>query len=180
MPARTSPGCGRPARRGLDRDSMRRHRVTRVLPFTPDQLFQLVGDVPAYPQFVPWITSMRVTNLRADPDVSTLDAEAGVGFSLLRERFATRVIRDSRTREITTDLLRGPFRHLHNSWKFEPHPDGCLVVFDIEFEFRSRILDALLHANFDRAVDKLIGCFEERARALYARDTQAPPRPSTL
>jgi coenzyme Q-binding protein COQ10 len=144
-----------------------RHRVTRVLPFTPGQLFRLVGDVSAYPQFVPWITAMRVSNMRSDPGVEFVDAEATIGFSLFRERFATRVRRDRERLEIATDLLRGPFRRLKNNWKFEPHPTGCLVVFEIEFEFRSRLLDALLHANFDRAVDKLIGCFEARARELY-------------
>lgn len=153
---------------------MHRHRVVRVLPFTPEQLFTLVGEVGAYPDFVPWVTSMRLTNLRADPEVTTVDAEAAVGFSFLRERFSTRVRRDSRTLEITTDLLSGPFKRLHNNWKFEPHPTGCRVVFEIEFAFRSRLLDAFLHANFDRAVNKLIGCFEARARALYGDKPLAP------
>ena len=154
---------------------MHRHRVVRILPFTPEQLFTLVGDVGAYPQFVPWVTSMRVTNLRADPDVSTVDAEAGVGFSFLRERFSTRVRRDSGTLQISTDLLSGPFKRLHNHWKFEPHPTGCRVVFEIEFAFKSRLLDAFLHANFDRAVNKLIGCFEARARALYGEHKPVAP-----
>ena len=143
------------------------HRLTRVLPYEPDQLFALVGEVRAYPQFVPWITSMRVSNVRADPVVDQVDAEATVGFSLFRERFSTRVRRDSEQLEIATDLLNGPFRRLKNNWKFEPQPTGCLVIFDIEFAFKSRLLDALLHANFDRAVDKLISCFEARARELY-------------
>ena len=169
MPETTSPASAPPARPAEARERpMHRHRVTRVLPFTPEQLFQLVGDVAEYPKFVPWISHMRVRNPREEsPGVSLIDAEAGVGFSLLRERFSTTVRRDSGRREIATRLLSGPFRRLENNWKFEPHPAGCLVVFDIEFEFKSRLLDALLHANFDRAVDKLIGCFEARARSLY-------------
>ncbi len=154
---------------------MHRHRVTRILPFTPEQLFELVGDVSAYPQFVPWITAMRVSNPSAQGPIDQVDAEASVGFSLFRERFSTRVRRDEDRREIETDLLNGPFRRLKNSWKFEPHPAGCLVVFEIEFEFKSRILDHLLHANFDRAVDKLIGCFEARARALHGSELSAQP-----
>jgi coenzyme Q-binding protein COQ10 len=74
---------------------LHRHVVTRVLPYTPEQLFTLVGDVEAYPQFVPWITAMRTWNGRADAQVSTVDAEAQVGFSFLREKFATRVRRDA-------------------------------------------------------------------------------------
>ena len=62
------------------------HRVTRILPYAPDQLAAMVADVRAYPDFVPWVTSMRVWNAREEaPGVSLLDAEAGVGFSMLIE-----------------------------------------------------------------------------------------------
>jgi coenzyme Q-binding protein COQ10 len=147
-----------------------RHTVARILPFTPDQLFGLVGDVERYPEFVPWITHMHVRNPRAEGEgISLVDAEAGVGFSFLKERFATRVRRDSGMREILVTLLWGPFKRLTNRWSFEPDPAGCKVLFEIDFEFKSKILDALLAANFNRAVDKLIGCFEQRAEALYGK-----------
>lgn len=145
------------------------HHVERVLPYTPDQLFRLVGDVRRYPEFVPWITSMRAGEPRPDgPDADVLDAEAGVGFAFLTERFSTSVRRDAAARRIEVGLIRGPFRRLANSWRFEPHARGARVVFDIDFQFRSRLLDAVLAANFDRAVDKLIACFETRAAQLYA------------
>lgn len=145
-----------------------RHRLTRELPWTPDQLFELVGDVRAYPEFVPWITSMQISNPREEgPGVDVLDAEAGVSFAFLKERFSTRVRRDANAREIKVSLLRGPFRRLDNQWRFQPHPNGTLVQFSIDFEFSSKLLDALLAANLGRAVERLIGCFEVRARALY-------------
>ena len=145
-----------------------RHSLTRELPYAPDQLFQLVGDVEAYPQFVPWITSMRVWERRDEaPGVDSLDAEAGVGFAFLIERFSTRVRRDSNTHEIAVSLIRGPFRSLDNRWRFSVHPTGTLVEFSIDFEFKSRLLEALLAANLARAVERLIGCFEDRAKRLY-------------
>ena len=145
-----------------------RHAVTRILPYTPAQLLDLVGDVKAYPQFVPWITSMRIWNERADAQGETvLDAEAGVGFSFLRERFSTRVRRDPAACEITVSLLHGPFRKLFNRWKFREHPNGVIIDFEIDFEFKSRLLQTLLAANFHHAVDRLIGCFEDRAKTLY-------------
>jgi coenzyme Q-binding protein COQ10 len=145
-----------------------RHRLTRELPYSPDQLFKLVGDVEAYPQFVPWITSMRVWNHREEaPGVDSVDAEAGVGFAFLTERFSTKVRRDANTYEIAVSLIRGPFRRLDNRWRFSPHPTGTLVEFSIDFEFKSRLLEALLAANLGRAVDRLIACFEDRARRLY-------------
>ncbi|MDX5330983.1 MAG: type II toxin-antitoxin system RatA family toxin [Pseudomonadota bacterium] len=151
------------------------HRVTRVLPYTPDQLFRLVGDVDHYPDFVPWLTSMRTWNPRVISDgVDMLDAEAGVGFSFLKERFATRVRRDSPARTIQVSLLSGPFRKLENRWRFHEDPAGTRIEFEIDFEFKSRLLAGLLSANFHHAVDRLIGCFEARARTLYGSGN-APP-----
>jgi coenzyme Q-binding protein COQ10 len=152
------------------------HQLTRVLPFAPDQLFQLVGDVEGYPQFVPWITAMRTWNRRADEaGASLVDAEAQVGFSFLKERFSTRVRRDPLNRTVEVSLIKGPFRRLTNRWTFNPHDDGTEIAFFIDFEFKSRILQAVLEANFNRAVDRLIACFEARAHALYDKPASAQP-----
>ena len=146
------------------------HHVSRVLPYTPDQLFQLVGDVERYPEFVPWITSMRVWNRRTEPDgARMLDAEAGVGFAMLRERFSTWVRHDRRANVVEVGLIRGPFRHLKNRWEFHPDPKGTRLEFMIDFAFKSRMLDLVLQANFDRAVASLMRRFEERAAELYGK-----------
>jgi coenzyme Q-binding protein COQ10 len=145
-----------------------RYHVVRLLPYPPDALFEMVGDVARYPEFIRWITSMEAQPPQeTEPGVTILDAEAGVGFSFLRERFSTRVKRDAAKRQIDVSLLSGPFKRLYNRWKFLPHHDGTEVIFDIDFEFRSRMLDLMLKANFATAVDKLIGSFEDRAKVLY-------------
>jgi coenzyme Q-binding protein COQ10 len=144
-----------------------RHTVTRVLPYAPEQLFELVGDVEAYPKFVPWITGMRTWNGRLDGAVSTVDAEAQVGFSFLREKFATRVRCDSEALSIDVNLLYGPFKRLINGWRFVADGDATRVEFVIDFAFKSALLDAMLAANIDKAANKLIACFEDRARQFY-------------
>jgi coenzyme Q-binding protein COQ10 len=144
-----------------------RHSVVRLQTYSPEQLFDLVGDVDAYPQFVPWILSMRTWNRREADGVSFLDAEVQVGFSFLKERFATHVRRDANTREITVSLLHGPFKRLRNHWRFSPHPTGTQVDFEIDFEFKSKLLEILLKANLHHAVDRLIACFDARAETLY-------------
>jgi coenzyme Q-binding protein COQ10 len=151
---------------------LRRHAVTKVLPYAPDQLFRLVGDIDRYPVFVPWLTTMRTWNAHEiEPGVNCVDAEAGVGFSFLRETFATRVIRDANARHVGVNLIRGPFRALKNDWRFEPEGEGTRIEFSIEFEFQSRLLDTFLAANMDRAIDRLIACFEARAKVLYGAQT---------
>ena len=145
-----------------------RHHVTKHLPYTPDQLFALVGDVDSYPQFLPWVVSMRTWNHRPGGEgIDLLDAEVGVGFSFLKERFATRVRRDASAHDIQVSLLSGPFRTLANRWRFLPQDGGTAVVFDIDFVFKAPLLDRLLAANFHHAVDRLIESFEARAAALY-------------
>ena len=144
------------------------HRVTKILPWTPRQLAALVADVRAYPDFVPWVTAMRVWNVRDEaPGVSLLDAEAGVGFAMLKERFSTWVRHDENRDVVEVGLIRGPFKHLKNRWAFHADPKGTRVEFMIDFAFKSRILDAMLQANFDRAVERLMACFETEARRRY-------------
>ena len=150
-----------------------RHVLVRRLAYTPEQLFALVGDVERYPLFVPWITSLRAWNRReAGQGATTLDAEAQVRFSVVRERFATRVRLDAPAMVIQATLIAGPFRHLQNRWSFKPLAQdnaatGCELTFEIDFEFGSRMLHSLLAANFDRAVAALVNCFERRAEQLY-------------
>ena len=146
------------------------HRVTKLLPYAPDQLAALVADVGAYPDFVPWVTSMRVSNPRDEADgVTLLDAEASVGFSFLTERFSTWVRHDRNAPKVEVGLIRGPFRHLKNRWEFFPDPAGTRVEFMIDFAFKTRLLDVMLQANFERAVAKLMGCFEAEAARRYER-----------
>lgn len=151
---------------------MPRHHVVRMLPYAPEELFEMVGDVDAYPEFVPWITGLKSWNRHADGEgIEVLDAEATVGFKFLRETFATRVRRDANTLTVSVALLHGPFRRLTNRWHFEPHAMGTKISFDIDFAFKAPFLDAMLAANFDRAVSRLMGCFEARAAKLYKART---------
>jgi coenzyme Q-binding protein COQ10 len=145
-----------------------RHHVTKLLPYTPDQLYALVGDIDRYPEFVPWIVAMRTWNARTEADGSSrIDAEAKVGFSFLREKFSTTVRRDPAVRQIDVGLLSGPFEKLRNRWRFFEDPAGTRIEFDIDFAFKTKLLEALLSRNFEHAVDRLMECFEARAKALY-------------
>ena len=153
---------------------MQQHTETKVLPYRPEDLFRLVGDVQRYPEFVPWVSAMRTWNtVTPEPGVSQVDAEAEVRFAIVRERFATRVRRDSNSRQIDVNLLYGPFRSLHNRWRFEEHPCGTRVEFLIEFAFKSRLLEKLLAANAHLAATRIMGCFEQRAKVLYAQPSGA-------
>ena len=145
---------------------MPRHTETRHLPYTPEQLFDLVADVPRYQEFLPWVAAVRV---RSDSETEMI-ADLVVGFKALRERFTSRVTKD-RPNSIRVDYLEGPLKHLRNDWKFRPDGQGGTHLdFCVDFAFRSRIFEAIAGQMFDRALRKMIGAFEARAAELYGMD----------
>jgi coenzyme Q-binding protein COQ10 len=139
-----------------------RHTETRVLPYTPEQLFDLVADVGRYQEFLPWVAATRVRSNSA----SEMIADLVVGFGAFKETFTSRVHK-SRPREIEIDYVEGPLKYLRNSWKFHALAGGTEVDFCVDFAFRNRLFEAIAGQMFDRALRRMIGAFEERAHALY-------------
>jgi coenzyme Q-binding protein COQ10 len=139
-------------------------RLERHLPYDANQLFELVGDVERYPEFIPWITRLRAYNRDAAASgESRFDADVGVGFRMLSETFSTRIVRDPAQRTVDIGLIKGPFRKLKGHWRFTPDENGTQIGFDMELDIRNPILNALFKANFNLAVSKLMKCFEDRA-----------------
>lgn len=142
---------------------MPRHSETRHLPYMPQQLFDLVADVPRYREFLPWVSAVRV---RSNSETEMI-ADLIVGFSALRETFTSRVLKD-RPDRISVDYVEGPLKHLHNEWRFRPDGQGgTLVDFSVDFAFRSSLFERLAGQMFDRALRRMIGAFETRAAELY-------------
>ena len=143
---------------------MPRHTETRRLPYTPEQMFALVGDVARYPEFLPWVSAIRV---RSNSDTQ-LVADMVVGFKGLRETFTSKVEK-TRSSRILVEYVDGPLKYLRNDWGFRPDgSSGCLVDFSVDFAFKNRVFEALAGQVFDRALRKMIGAFEDRAAVLYA------------
>lgn len=141
---------------------MPRHTEKRILPYTPEQLFDLVADVGHYQDFLPWVAATRIR----EDDETGMVADLIVGFGALKETFTSRVKKD-RPRQIDIDYIEGPLKYLHNHWKFRAVPGGSEVDFCVDFAFRNRIFEALAGQMFDRALRRMIGAFETRAAALY-------------
>ena len=142
---------------------MPRHSEKRRLPYTPEQLFDLVADVKRYSEFLPWVAAVRV---RSDSETEMV-ADLVVGFRALKETFTSKVHK-RRPDEIEIDYIEGPLKYLHNSWKFAPDGEGGTIIdFCVDFAFRNRLFETLAGQMFDRALRRMIGAFEERAHALY-------------
>ena len=141
---------------------MPRHIETRVLPYTPEQLFDLVADVPAYGEFLPWVVAVRVRSNSA----TEMIADMVVGFKALRERFTSRVVKQ-RPEHIHVDYVEGPLDHLTNDWRFRRVEGGTAIDFCVDFAFKSRIFEAIAGQMFGTALRRMIGAFEARAAKLY-------------
>jgi coenzyme Q-binding protein COQ10 len=142
---------------------MPEHRESRVLPYTQAQMFDLVADVEHYPQFLPWCVACRITSR---PSPTEFTADLAVGFKMVREQFSSRVTLTPSS-HIVVQYLKGPFQYLRNEWTFTPEGEGVRIDFFLNFEFRSRLLQALIGTLFEEAVRRMVAAFEARARQLY-------------
>lgn len=138
------------------------HHETRHLPFSAEQMFDLVADVKRYPEFLPWVSAMRV---RRDGATETL-ADMIVGFKGLRETFTSRVEK-LRPERLHVDYVDGPLKYLRNDWVFRPEGQGCAVDFTVDFQFKNRVFEMLAGQVFGQALRRMIGAFETRAQQLY-------------
>ena len=142
---------------------MRKVIRSALMPYSPAQMFDVIIDVLAYPDFLPWCASSEILS----QDDKSMVARLEIAKSGLRQSFTTRNQFDHpASMEIT--LVEGPFTELSGSWKFEPlGEDGCKVSMDLQFDFNSALLGMTLAGVFEMAADKMVDAFCDRADVLY-------------
>ena len=144
-------------------------RETRTLPYTAEQMFDLVADVDKYPEFLPWVVATRV---KQDSDTA-MTADMLVGFKAIREKFTSKVEKN-RPHDLRVHYVDGPLRDLDNHWTFTPTEDGgCEIFFCVDFAFKSMMFEALAGQYIDRAFRKMVAAFEERAADLYGSNSSS-------
>ncbi|GES45481.1 coenzyme Q-binding protein COQ10 [Rhizobium sp. ERR 922] len=141
----------------------------RPVPHSPDQMFDLVADVERYPEFLPLCDALTVRSRKERDGKTLLVADMTVGYKAIRETFTTQVLLNKADRAIDVKYIDGPFKYLDNRWRFQPAENGGSVIdFFIDYEFKSRILGALMGSMFDRAFRMFTDAFETRANKIYA------------
>ena len=147
---------------------MPQFETTRHVLHAADQMFALVADVEKYPEFLPLCEALRVRSRKERDGRAILVADMTVGYKAIRETFTSQVHLKPDEQAIEVKYLDGPFKYLSNVWRFEPTADGgCDVRFFIDYEFKSRILGAVMGAMFDRAFRMFTDAFEKRAAEVY-------------
>jgi coenzyme Q-binding protein COQ10 len=140
------------------------HTENRVVPYSADLMYRVVADIARYPEFLPWVTALRLLS----QEEKLLTAEMLVGFGPFRERYTSRVVLDPAARTVDVTAIKGPFRQLENHWRFTPEGENCRIDFSIAFEFRNPLLQAAASAAFEKVLLKMTDAFVARAAQLTA------------
>ncbi|MFV1593111.1 type II toxin-antitoxin system RatA family toxin [Phaeobacter sp. JH20_36] len=144
------------------------HSETRPMPYTAQQMYNLVADVGDYPKFLPWCAAARIRSRVPQGGAEVMEADLVISFKVFRERFGSRVTLYAEDKKIDTEYLDGPFRYMKSNWAFADRADGgCDVSFFVDFEFKNAVLQGIIGVVFNEAMQRIVRAFERRAAELY-------------
>lgn len=136
-----------------------------LLPFSDQQMYDLVADVESYPAFLPWCGSAEVLSIKGSEVVATV----GIDFKGVNRAFTTRN-RLIAPKTIDMELVDGPFRHLHGGWSFRALDDqASKIMLDLQFEFSNPMIRLVVGPVFEQIANGLVDAFHQRAEALYEK-----------
>ncbi|MFN7835251.1 MAG: type II toxin-antitoxin system RatA family toxin [Burkholderiaceae bacterium] len=139
-------------------------KKTVLVPFSAEQMFDLVQDVPAYPAFLPWCGGARITA----QTTASMDAAIDIAFKGIRQTFATHNVFE-RPLRIDMQFREGPFRKFQGQWRFTAlRADASKIDFTLEYEFSSGMLTAVIGPVFNYIANTFVDGFVKRAEALFA------------
>lgn len=140
------------------------HRSRRVK-YSAEQMFDLVNDVEAYPQFLHWCRNARIDERGEGYVKATLD----IGISGIHKSFTT-LNTFERPHRVDIELVSGPFRHLDGLWEFEELEDGgCNVTVTLRFEVARSPFSVVFSMLFEELVRAQVAAFVHRAEAVYGK-----------
>lgn len=142
---------------------MRNVRRQHQVPYTPEQMFDLVNDVEAYPDYLHWCRGSFVERVSDTEVVATVE----VGIGGIRRSFTTRNTL-TRPDEIAMELVAGPFDDFSGSWSFASSANGgSTVELKLAFEVSATPLEMLFASLFEEMVHTQVAAFVSRAHGIY-------------
>jgi len=158
---------------------MRTFRTKRLVAHSASDMFRLVANIESYPKFVPLCEALHVRERREENGRTVLIADMTVAFKVFRDTFKSQVTLMEEENTIAVCYLDGPFRELRNRWVFRPRGEmQSEIDFHLAYELKSRALQIVAGAVFDRAFSRFAEAFEERADKIYGR-RHGPDRTET-
>lgn len=137
-------------------------KKSKLVPYSCEQMYTLVNDIESYSEFLPYF-SKSIVHHRDEDEVKATLVISAAGM----EKSFTTHNRLQTNKMIEMRLVEGPFSHLEGFWRFDDSPEGCLVSFDLEFTFSSKMLAMIVGPVFEQVSDKMIDAFSGRAKVLF-------------
>jgi coenzyme Q-binding protein COQ10 len=132
-------------------------------------MYDLVADVASYPEFLPWTAAARIRSVTDKGDHREMLADLVISFKVFRETFGSKVLLWDEAMRIDTAYIDGPFKHMESQWHFRDVEGGCEVSFNVDFEFKNRLLQGAAGMFFNEAMQRIVRAFERRANVLYGK-----------
>ena len=137
-------------------------KKSRTVSYTCEQMYNLVNDIERYGEFLPYFSESIIHHRDEDEVQATLSINAAG----ITKSFTTNN-RLQANKMIELRLVQGPFSHLQGFWRFDETPNGCLISFDLEFDFAGKMFSMLLGPVFEQVSNKMVDAFCDRAKELY-------------
>lgn len=144
----------------------KQHKESRVIGYSPEQLYAVVAAVDLYEDFVPWCRKSSVLCRKGE---EFLEAELEIGFKFYVERYISHVELKRPTLIKTSVSNSNLFEYLTNVWEFKPGPTpgSCDLQFLVDFQFRSPLYRQVANMFFNEVVSRLVSSFEDRCSTVY-------------
>ncbi len=141
--------------------------LKKIISCKKSQLIEMVLDIEKYPEFVPWCLKGRVHSKKESKDLIEIKADLKVGKSIINETYTSLVIYYKEKDKILVTNIDGPLTHLKNEWKFKEINNSTQLEFDIDFELKNNLFNAIMKRSFNFGLNKIADAFEKRALELY-------------
>ena len=141
--------------------------IKKIIPCKKEQLIEMVLDIEKYPEFVPWCLNGKIHNRKVSEDLIEIKADLKVGKRFINETYTSLVLFHKATDRISVTNIDGPLTHLKNEWKFKEINNSTQLEFEIDFELKNNILNAIMKRSFNFGLSRIADAFEKRALEIY-------------
>ena len=141
--------------------------IKKIIACKKKQLIDLVLDIEKYPEFVPWCLDGKIHNKKESEDLIEIKADLKVGKRFINETYTSLVLFHKASDRISVTNIDGPLTHLKNEWKFKEINSSTQLEFEIDFELKNNILNAIMKRSFNFGLSRIADAFEKRALEIY-------------
>ena len=141
--------------------------IKKIIACKKNQLIDLVLDIEKYPEFVPWCLNGKIHNRKESEDLIEIKADLKVGKRFINETYTSLVLFHKESDRISVTNIDGPLTHLKNEWKFKEINNSTQLEFEIDFELKNNILNAIMKRSFNFGLSRIADAFEKRALEIY-------------